>query len=206
MGEYVKIKGQQVKLGTCENLYYTRFNQLKEAVSTMEFCEGNDQPTEYLKESNGFRYRFPFPEEDNLGIGEYKDHEKGLLFLADETFSFDVSHSKKCVSTCVQGGAYNINHYIACPNSKEWVQTCSARNGFPYLLKQQKQVNGQLWIVCECGYCGQAFRLDEDGARQICRFFVKELNFRKNSPYYSESRNKYYMEVIRRIMAGYKTN
>lgn len=200
MGEYIKINNEQVKLGTCEDLYYTRYSQLKNIVSMAGFCGGNAQPEEYLNPKNGFRYRFPFPEEDNKQIGDYEDYDKGIIFTVDS--DFETEHKNICVSTSVNG-SYNINHNIKCPNSKNWEQSCSAKHASPYLLKQQKQVDGHLWIVCECGYCHNKFRLDKEGAWQVIKFFVKNLNYRKSSPNYSESNNKYYIKVIKRIARGY---
>ena len=64
MGEYVKINGTETKIGTCESLYYTTAKQFKTALPEMT-CEGSMNPSEYLT-SGEFRFRFPFPDEDNI--------------------------------------------------------------------------------------------------------------------------------------------
>lgn len=58
MGEYAKRKkdGVEVKLGTCESMYYCRFDQVKD--------------TNYKCYDNLF-WRIPFPEEDGTQVGDY---------------------------------------------------------------------------------------------------------------------------------------
>jgi hypothetical protein len=78
MGEYVNFRGHHVKLGTCEDLYYARYEQIKEALPFCSKLEGNMEPREYLEPKNGFRYRFPFPDEDNTPMGNFKECHKGF--------------------------------------------------------------------------------------------------------------------------------
>jgi hypothetical protein len=65
MGEYAKrLDGVLVKIGTCENMYYLRW----EDKNKVEPEEGSGY---------GTRYRLPFPDEDILRPGEYKDSFRG---------------------------------------------------------------------------------------------------------------------------------
>ena len=48
MGEYVKLNDQIIKLGTCEDLYYARYHQIKDNLTMMTKVDGNDEPAAYL--------------------------------------------------------------------------------------------------------------------------------------------------------------
>lgn len=68
MGEHAKYAGQNVKIGTCENIYYLRIEDARK----VEPLEGNINPaTDY-----NIRFRLPFPDEDNIHIGGYVDHHR----------------------------------------------------------------------------------------------------------------------------------
>lgn len=73
MGEYAtrKSDGVEVKIGTCESMYYLRHEDQSKV--TYQYFE------------HGLRYRLPFPDEDSVAVGEYPDHERGLrLYKTDE--------------------------------------------------------------------------------------------------------------------------
>ena len=72
MGEYVDYLGEPYKVGTCENLYYVTFESMGKIILSALRLTGNDNPSEYLKEEYGWRYRFPFPDEDNDGLFKYE--------------------------------------------------------------------------------------------------------------------------------------
>ena len=126
MGEYVKFQNKIIKLGTCEDLYYGRFQQIKDNLALMQQVDGNDKPEQYLNPENGYRYRFPFPDEDGRKLGEYEKHERGLLIGVSYEVLTGVEHNKICKSTDCQGG-YNVNHYIICPADPAFVPTCNQR-------------------------------------------------------------------------------
>lgn len=71
MGEYVNhLSRGRVKIGTCENLYYVSFQKFASAFEFLKQAPNNATPEEYLKDGSGFRFRFPFPDEDTKGFGE----------------------------------------------------------------------------------------------------------------------------------------
>jgi hypothetical protein len=188
MGEYVKLGGQRIKLGTCEDLYYVRYEQLKRLVFGMEKLGGNDEPEAYLKPEHGFRYRFPFPDEDEILLGMFNAYNRGYLVGVPMDFMADKEHKKICVSTACQN-IYNVNHYITCPADKAWVKTCSDRSELaPLEIIQQKQVDGDLWVVCRCGWCGSAFRLPYEDAVKLTIYMPDD---------------DFAVEVARRMLSGY---
>ena len=66
MGEYAKRKsdGQRVKIGTCESMYYIRWDRKDDV-------EYNFGKYEYY-------WRIPFPDEDHVNTGEYEDYSRGV--------------------------------------------------------------------------------------------------------------------------------
>ena len=74
MGEYAKLKttGESVKIGTCENMYYLRFEDRYKVIYDYSFT--------------GYRFRLPFPDEDKIKIGNYQDFDRGidLIYHYDE--------------------------------------------------------------------------------------------------------------------------
>ncbi len=194
MGEYVKFNNQVIKLGTCEDLYYARFQQIKDNLYLMEKVEGNDVPAGYLEPKHGYRYRFPFPDEDGRKLGDYENSDRGLLVGVPYNVFQETEHTKICRATNCQGG-YNVNHYLTCPADPDFIETCSPRpRSAPIEIVQQKQVDGQLWTVCRCGWCQSKFRIPRETAEILCAAIV------------DESKDEYWQEVAKRIMAGYENN
>ncbi|SEA15182.1 hypothetical protein SAMN05192529_10962 [Arachidicoccus rhizosphaerae] len=76
MGEYVKYKGAEVKIGTCESLYYVTYPKFKEAFDQklLTPSEFSVHPARCLEVDSGFLFRFPFPDEDKLAFGEIGKH------------------------------------------------------------------------------------------------------------------------------------
>lgn len=71
MAEIVTYKGQRTSLGTCENLYYATYQKYIAALNAgfLKYVPGNLSPEQYALPDSGFRFRFPFPDEDHLSIG-----------------------------------------------------------------------------------------------------------------------------------------
>ena len=58
MGEYALYNGEQVKIGTCENLYYLRYEHRKQVQPLPNNLNPNGD------EQYECRFRFPWPDED----------------------------------------------------------------------------------------------------------------------------------------------
>jgi len=69
----VSYIGRDVKIGTCELLYYTSYQKYRDAYESgrLGSLEGNGHISDYLKVENGFMFRFPFPDEDRLRFGHF---------------------------------------------------------------------------------------------------------------------------------------
>ena len=194
MGEYVKLpNGEDVKLGTCENLYYITFETAKRLLPICRQLEGNFPPEEYLNPAHGWRYRFPFPNEDNIEIYNGNDFERAAIITAPE--GFDIEDHDPIYHHCTAKGGYGyqVNVKLECPAKN------NANKARPVAITQQKQVDGELWTVAECGWCGSCVRLPREDAMLLVNQIRKENPDPKNGNY------KFWQTIADRIEAGYKT-
>ena len=72
MGEYARRKSDkvEVKIGTCERMYYLRHENRNDVAQ----LNSSLHPGKEL----GLIFRLPFPDEDNVAIGEYKDYDRSV--------------------------------------------------------------------------------------------------------------------------------
>lgn len=83
MGEYATYNGHEIKIGTCENMYYIRYEDRFKV-----------QPLENSLDCSsemGLRWRLPFPDEDCVEPGEYTKHDRGIILggFSDPTTTED---------------------------------------------------------------------------------------------------------------------
>jgi len=193
MGEYAKYNGQQIKIGTCESMYYLRADQ----AHLVQAMSGNVNP---ITDCESIRFRFPFPEEDGCKPGSFDDFQKtvGLYGLPVET-SFE-HHTTQFVS---QRGYLTS---LPCPETviqdaaiKNLRFARNANNG-PMRIVQQKVFNGMLVTVLECGGCGIAWRLETLEMAQpvidLLRKYTPDTEINKHDL-------KRYREIANRIEQGY---
>lgn len=99
MGEYVKYKREKIKIGTCENLYYATYPKLTEALKAglLRTLAGNLAPSFYVKPDSGFRFRFPFPDEDHLpleNLGRLNDFHRGVPLTLENGEQMEITQQK----------------------------------------------------------------------------------------------------------------
>lgn len=72
MGEFAirKHDGEQIKIGTCEELFYLRY----EDRGKIDPLPGNVNPQTDM----GLYFRLPFPDEDQIRPGDYRDYRRGV--------------------------------------------------------------------------------------------------------------------------------
>lgn len=164
MGEYAKRQdGEEVKIGTCGNMYYLRYEDRVKMTAIP--CSLDPQTEERLF------WRLPFPDEDDVGIGCYKDHKRGLRLyqrVGNDPFR---THRDFIAPACAAspgimqlrndaGLLLNVQCYHgeklpdcgpdarASWNGKSWF----------YELASVKNVAGLLFPVVHCRFCGEAWR------------------------------------------------
>ena len=134
MSEIVLINKKEVKLGTCEDLYYARYRQIREALPNATIVPGNAPPVNYTNPQYGWRYRFPFPDEDGVSIGEHPDFMRGVTITAH--ISPDT---------------------VWCPCQEKNVHSTHSVE-ITVELRQQKQIDGEFWPVFYCPQCNEGAR------------------------------------------------
>lgn len=200
MGEHVKLKyGQEIKIGTCEDMYYARYEQAQ------NFLNAKDRAC-YLRPDT-CRWRFPFPQEDDIEIGMFKDYDLGLsLCVPNDSVFCCKDHDTVSFSTGNNPSmhGFNVNYSLPCPADKNAVDR-AIQAGFKigHLLDnqvaieiaQQKPVaNGDLQVVLRCLWCRTKYRIDKPEAIALAEFLRG----------YSEDRKDYYNKVADRVIAGYR--
>jgi hypothetical protein len=190
MGEFATFNGQHIKIGTCENMYYLRADQLDLVRSAA------------LHDLTNLRFRFPFPDEDHREPGDFDDYDRGLTVWGYE-IPDGVDHhlvqfkaaagilvSLPCpYSAAAKGGGitYHVNGYRG-----------------PARIVQQRIWAGVWATVMACGPCGAKFRLpDLDTARPLLDAISGEVT--KAERYGSADQVAMWRTGAERVECGYHT-
>jgi hypothetical protein len=197
MGEYVKIAGESVKIGTCEDLYYCTIHQFKKSLPDMKKAEGNAEPKDYLTDGVS-RFRFPFPDEDKLGICEQEDFQRGWhvrLNRADE----DVAH------LFPKGEDWWEDFCDRVSSKYQSHLTLFARSTNPNkdaayvdieIVQQKVLKNGHNAVVYRDPYTGNKARIeDPEEAIRLARAILHTTDRKNPDPFV--------LEMSRRIVDGY---
>jgi hypothetical protein len=169
MGEYL----HDVKLGTCEDLYYTTYDQLKKWQ-----VSGKD---EFLKLNSGYRFRFPFPDE-KIPIGTHSDYNRGFPIRLPKGI-FSMNHGKAFIRTDSNmniKSAFPIGFYVECPlTNKESLKWENAEYEV-YEIVQQKFCTDEetglpmLQTVLRCPYCGELARMSFGEAKEVSKIIFEQ--------------------------------
>ena len=148
MGEYATYGGKQIKMGTCEDMYYLRADQAHKVQPE----RGSVDP---IRNRLGIRFRFPFPDEDKVQPGCFDPYDRGVALQG-------VKQPEGIEHYSVQFQARGYVMSIPCPESSAVQPYTIHRNGFAgsVILKQQKWFDGRLVIVCACGGCDALYRVE----------------------------------------------
>lgn len=193
MGEYASYGGQRVKIGTCENMYYLRADQ-RHRVGALS---GNVNP---IKDKGEIRFRFPFPDEDNIEPGAFERYDR-TLGLHGVLPPDEVKHGRPQFVT----NGYNV--CLPCPESAEGKASGLQfhRNGHPgtVLISQQRYVNGLWVLIARCGGCHYPYRYET--LSEVEPVVVALRQQADHEPEGSSARS-YLHTVADRIVAGYHAN
>lgn len=213
MGEYANRNsdGAEIKIGTCEQMYYLRADQVSEITAR----SGSVNPAS-RSQAESIRFRFPFPQEDGIKPGDFDDHDYGLGLYGIEPPE-DIEHySLQFSRNYPQKGGLLLS--TPCPRSKEGKASKLkfSYNGYsgPVHIHSQRLVGEQLVLILRCGDCGALYRvpsLDEcKPVLEVLETYAKNEDHenriareRSGGAEQITSRGDYYREVARRIVAGY---
>jgi hypothetical protein len=151
MAELATHRGERIKIGTCEDLYYLRADQARDV--------------QFAHPWGPFRFRFPFPDEDHIEPGAFEDYDRGVRVLGMHPGE-GVEHYKVQLKSAI---GYLAS--IPCPEAHEYRDQTDrsrtvvdgltvARNAFNggVRLYQQRLIDGLLVAVVGCS-CGARWRL-----------------------------------------------
>ena len=161
MGEYAIRKSDcaRIKIGTCEDMLYLRFEDRDKIERDSRSIDANDF-------SHTIRFRLPFPDEDGLQPGEYKNHERGLRLYRDNDDFADAS-------TANDPGTIQLTHKcgllvnVPCYHGHQLPVLGDAKtfwNGKSWSLElyQLRPIleNGAVHVypVVRCRFCGHVWR------------------------------------------------
>ena len=195
MGEYAQYNGNEIKIGTWGNMYYLRFDQVGKVYP---LPNNLDPRAKDILEV--IRFRFPFPEEDNIEPGAFENYQKSLGISGVEPpeeinhYSIQFSNHRGLLVS------------LPCPESKEGKETgySIGYNGYAGKVRitQQAVRGGKLVLVCECGSCGSAYNLPEiEDVWPILDALSKYVGYAIRDK--DKSREAYYNKIIDRIKDGY---
>jgi hypothetical protein len=166
MGEYASFNGQEIKIGTCESMYYLRARQrmFVRALAGNVDVRGKDALC--------VRFRFPWPDEDKVEPGAFQDHDRAIT-----AHGIDVPEGVDHNTVQFRANAgYLLS--LPCPEGPSTHGIKIHRNGFggAVRLTQQKLLaDGRIVPVCCCGGCGAAWRLEEpDEIEALANAFFDE--------------------------------
>lgn len=167
MGEYAERKndGQRIKIGTCESMYYLRFE---------------DQDKVRPDDSSGFGYfwRLPFPDEDDILPGNYQGHLKGYRLFKQDGFYPLASDYPSYVDfsdpeTITDPGNMQLIHKesgllvnIKCYHGEQLPKGSEdfkpSWNGKSHALELSsiRSTSEGLFPVVSCRFCGKMWRYD----------------------------------------------
>lgn len=201
MGEYANYNGQEIKIGTCEDMYYLRADQ----ATLVRPLKGNVNP---VKDAESIRFRFPWPDEDGIepGVGFHaKDYGRNLAVSGveapEEVAHYSIQFRNERGLLCS----------LPCPESKEGKASGIKihYNGYSgkVAIVQQRLVEGQLVLICQCGSCGAAYRCPTiDDAQPVIDALLKVVEDSEREKKFgrpADARASFYMEVAKRIVDGY---
>ncbi len=167
MGEYAQFQGEQVKIGTCEDMYYLRADQ----APLVRALSGNVDP---VRDAPSIRFRFPFPDEDRIAPGAFENYDRSLAVpvampegVDHSSVQFKADAGYLVSLPCPEGqarseGAVDTGLTITTGSGLR-----IGRNGFSGAVHvvQQKWVGEgaerRLVLICKCGGCGSRWRVED---------------------------------------------
>lgn len=227
MGENAtrKSDGERIKIGTCESMYYLRFDQRDDV--SYSWPALSDDPDKL----DPFMYRFPDPREDGTLPGEYESAWGGIKLSIKGFWGGLEGVDHGCIqATAGEGYLFNL----PCPEGNPDLYKGpygkapqAHRNGgtTTVIVTAQRWYAGRLVLVIQCAGCRRSIRLQEledaqpildalkangdserrqadcyYGGRDTSPLILEQIrgNMRKQGGYWDE--------VASRIVAGYNYN
>jgi len=162
MGEFALYNGQRVKIGTCESMYYLRYEDRFKVTAEAHSLDPAFTPNLF--------WRLPFEDEDNVEIGCYSDFSRGYrLYQMDERgYCQDYYPEDE-----LKPGSFQMSHpsglliSVPCHHGKKLpdlgAQTRVGWNGKSHcfeLVHIKNLEDGSVVPIIRCRHCGDMWRTD----------------------------------------------
>jgi len=171
MGEYAtRADGASVKIGTCETMSYLRYEDRKNL-----FCEPNSLNP--ATEMNLF-WRLPYPDEDSVAIGEYKNWRRGIRLYKMVEYQpqgYTYPEDWEDESLIEEPGRIQLRHEasgliasVVCYHGMKLpAETAEFRAGWngkghSFELIYIKNTSSGVWPVIHCRHCEKMWRCEWD--------------------------------------------
>ncbi|MHB8330763.1 MAG: hypothetical protein ACYDDA_13715 [Acidiferrobacteraceae bacterium] len=207
MGEYAMYGGQQIKIGTCEQMYYLRADQAHKVAP----LPGNVDP---VAQREHIRFRFPFPDEDHVEPGAFENYER-TQWLHGMTPPVEIEHYSIQFQGHAAAGTMLLS--VPCPMGPGCDVLKVGRNGYmgDVGIHSQRCLGSFRMLVCRCGGCGALYRvptLDEAMPYvNACKAEAERLERQGQCLGYDESTRaqwlreaSYWLALATRIVEGYR--
>jgi hypothetical protein len=156
MGEYAirKSDNQEIKIGTCENMYYLRYSD-KDMVRQKN--ENNLDPNDE-KTIPELRFRLPFPDEDHIKPGDYEPFRKENVIL------YDYEPKNETVGILQMHTKYGMMLNVPCYHGEKLPENTGDIKPFwngkssGYCLKYLKFIDNVPYGVYGCIECHEEWR------------------------------------------------
>ena len=197
MGEYAKYDGEEIKIGTCEDMYYLRASQ----AHLVTALPGNVDP---VQDRDAIRFRFPFPDEDGIAPGSFGKHEHAIG-VHGLRVPAGVAHCSVQFS-CRNGLLVSL----PCPESDPTITANGkpvtiGKNGYggEVQISQQRWIDKSLVLIAKCGSCHAAYRYPTlEDVKPVLDKLAEMVSWAERDQ--AECRASFYREIARRIEAGYE--
>ena len=172
MGEYAirRSDGQEVKIGTCECMYYCRLEDAEKVTP----LAGNVDP----RRDTGLFFRLPFPDEDKTQVGDYDPFERGerLYLNADPENGkpYCTDYDPDWLKEDKEPGIIQLSHRdsglllnVPCyhgtrlPEVQKPMQAFWNGKGYALELAYLKRTDErEILPIVRCRFCGHMWRVD----------------------------------------------
>jgi hypothetical protein len=164
---------------------------------------GNADPQVYAKPGIGLRFRFPFPDEDKLPLGDvgHTDFERGVLVTIERGSNFAMDGFPPLNSS------YDVGSRSQ-PELKRRIPMLNPNNVFETVdieIVQQKPVfiegNFYLLLVYRCPYSGERWRIEH---RETAGHITDQIRQRYLLTTEDAGQQAFWQKLTDRILKGYE--
>lgn len=176
MGEYLY---NNIKVGTCEDLYYSTYK---------EMLNVNDNAKhQFLNPAHGYRFRFPFPDEDGRRIGDsgknHNFHRGYFVVMPDLLFNLINEDGEGHREIFIRhendkDSAFAFSVSVDCPYGNNFKGNYwSGLKGFEIVSHKIDPFDtSQLVPVLRCPHCDHMFRVNVETLKEIHIYLLDHEN------------------------------